>query len=113
VIHSRQLKDGTYVILNRATTHPQVPNHAQYVRGSILLGAYIIQPVSSPGTDNKNNQNRGGVKSSSSSSSSSYSKVTMITQVDPGGLTPPMIVNQVNKQVYYYYYLVYSIYPLI
>jgi hypothetical protein len=112
VIHSRQLKDGTYVILNRATTHPQVPNHAQYVRGSILLGAYIIQPVSSPGTDNKNNQNRGGVKSSSSSSSS-YSKVTMITQVDPGGLTPPMIVNQVNKQVYYYYYLVYSIYPLI
>lgn len=44
------------------------------MRGSIILGASIIQPV--PGNPRR-------------------SKLTMITQVDPGGFTPPMIVNQV------------------
>lgn len=62
------------MILNRAVKHPDAPPYPSYVRASIILGANIIQPV--PGNPQR-------------------SKLTMITQVDPGGFTPPMIVNQV------------------
>eukprot|EP01039_Chlorochromonas_danica_P000263 gene263-282_t len=72
VVHIRQLKDGTFVVLNRATKHPDVPVLPNYVRGSIVLGANIIQPI--PGKSN-------------------MCRLTMITQVDPGGFAPPMIIN--------------------
>eukprot|EP00981_Chlorochromonas_danica_P002125 scaffold424_cov165-Ochromonas_danica.AAC.25 len=62
VVHIRQLKDGTFVVLNRATKHPDVPVLPNYVRGSIVLGANIIQPI--PGKSN-------------------MCRLTMITQVDP------------------------------
>lgn len=76
VVHIRQLKDGTFVVLNRATKHPDVPVLPNYVRGSIVLGANIIQPI--PGKSN-------------------MCRLTMITQVDPGGFAPPMIINHVRK----------------
>jgi hypothetical protein len=75
VIHVRKLKDGTSVILNRAMNHPLAPQNPEYVRAAIVLGANIIQPL--PQDPNK-------------------CKLTMITQVDPGGFTPPMIVNHVS-----------------
>lgn len=74
VIHIRKLKDGTYVVLNRATTHSMAPPSPQYVRASIVLAANIIQPI--PGHPNK-------------------CRLTMITQMDPGGFAPPMAVNHI------------------
>lgn len=75
VIHTRKLKDGTIVILNRATTHSDAPPTSKYVRASVIFGANILQPVEN---------------------SSNKCKLTMITQVDPGGFTPPMIINHVS-----------------
>ena len=75
LIHTRKLKDGTYIVINKATTHPDAPPTAGYVRGAIVLGANIIEPV--PGDGRK-------------------SKVTMIAQLDPGGFAPPVAVNHVR-----------------
>eukprot|EP01031_Cornospumella_fuschlensis_P032160 gene32160-38900_t len=72
VVHTRKLKDGTMVVLNRATKHPAAPTTSKYVRGSVILGANIIQPI----------QGR-----------KDQCRLTMITQVDPGGFTPPVIIN--------------------
>lgn len=74
VVHTRKLKDGTLVVLNRAIKHKEAPPSQKYVRGSIILGANIIQPVQGH---------------------PHMAKLTMITQVDPGGFAPPMIVNKV------------------
>lgn len=74
-VHVRQLKDGTIVILNRAVNHPDAPTSSQYVRGAIVLGASIIQPM-------KGNPNK--------------CRLTMMTQVDPGGFSPPLIVNHIS-----------------
>lgn len=75
LIHMRRLKDGTFVILNKATTHPEAPHVAGYVRGSIVLAANIIQPI--PGDSRK-------------------SRLTMLTQLDPGGFAPPVAINHVR-----------------
>ena len=72
IVHIRKLKDGTVVILNRATNHPKAPQRPEYVRASIILAGNIIQPI--PGYPKK-------------------CKLTMLTQIDPGGITPPWIVN--------------------
>lgn len=72
VWHVRRLKDGTCVVLNRAVEHPLVPVTRNYVRASIVLGASIIQPV--PGDPRR-------------------SRLTMITQLNPGGFAPPAVVN--------------------
>mmetsp|Transcript_9735 Transcript_9735/g.13308 ORF Transcript_9735/g.13308 Transcript_9735/m.13308 type:complete len:557 (-) Transcript_9735:40-1710(-) len=74
VVHFRKLKDGTVVVLNRATTHEEAPVSNDFVRAAIVLAANIIQPV--PGNPNA-------------------CKLTMITQLDPGGFAPPVIVNNV------------------
>lgn len=78
LIHTRKLKDGTYIVINKATTHPDAPTTAGYVRGAIVLGANIIEPV--PGDGRK-------------------SKVTMIAQLDPGGFAPPVAVNHVRPSL--------------
>jgi len=75
LIHTRKLKDGTFVVLNTATTHPDAPPKPGYVRGSIVLGANIIKPV--PGNSRKTH-------------------LTMLTQLDPGGFAPPVAVNHVS-----------------
>lgn len=74
IVHIRKLKDGTFVILNRATNHPKAPQRPDYVRASIILAGNIIQPI--PGYPKK-------------------CKLTMLTQIDPGGITPPWIVNHI------------------
>jgi len=74
VVHFRKLKDGTVVVLNRAAEHPDAPVTSQYTRGKIVLGANIIQPV--PRAPH-------------------LCRLTMLTQVDPGGFAPPVIVNQI------------------
>ena len=74
IVHIRKLKDGTYVILNRATNHPRAPPRPDYVRASIILAGNIIQPI--PGQPKQ-------------------CKLTMLTQVDPGGITPPWIINHI------------------
>lgn len=75
LVHMRKLKDGTFVVLNKATTHPDAPHLPGYVRGQIVLAANIIQPV--PGDARK-------------------SRLTMITQLDPGGFAPPVAINHVS-----------------
>jgi len=45
VVHVRKLKDGTVVILNRATKHRLAPETNEYQRAAIILAANIIQPV--------------------------------------------------------------------
>ena len=74
VVHFRRLKDGTIVVLNRATTHPDAPVTKQFVRGEVLIGANIIQPI--PNDPHS-------------------SRFTMLTQVDPGGFSPPVVINQI------------------
>lgn len=75
VVHTRKLKDGTMVVLNRATKHPDAPTTSKFVRGAVILGANIIQPV-------KGHKDQ--------------CRLTMIAQVDPGGFTPPVIINHVS-----------------
>ena len=77
LIHSRKLKDGTYVVLNKAAKHPDAPPVPGYVRGSIVLAANIIRPV--PGFGRKTH-------------------LTMLTQLDPGGFAPPVAVNHVRRR---------------
>eukprot|EP01038_Epipyxis_sp_PR26KG_P007887 gene7887-10703_t len=74
IIHFRKLGDGTMVVLNRAGEHPNAPNLPPYVRGSIILAANIIQPIQ--GKPN-------------------HCKLTMITQMDPGGFAPAPFVNKI------------------
>lgn len=71
-IHVRKLKDGTIVVLNRAIQHAAAPATSSYVRGQIILAANIIEPI-------KNDSKK--------------CKLTMITQMDPGGFAPPVIIN--------------------
>ena len=75
VVHYRRYRDGTVIVLNRATRHPDAPVTGKYVRGQILLGANIIEPI-------------GG-------SSNKVCKFTMLTQLNPGGFSPPIVVNQI------------------
>ena len=70
----RRLKDGTRIILNRATKHPLAPPSQEYVRASIILAANIIQPIA--GNPNQ-------------------CHLTMLTQMDPGGFAPPSIINHI------------------
>lgn len=70
----RRLKDGTSIILNRATKHPLAPPSQDFVRASIILAANIIQPVA--GNPNQ-------------------CHLTMLTQMDPGGFAPPSIINHI------------------
>lgn len=74
LVHFRFLRDGTIVVLNKATEHTQAPRSAKYVRGAIMLAANIIEPIK--GQPNK-------------------CKLTMLTQLDPGGFFPAAIVNNV------------------
>jgi len=74
LVHNRKLKDGTFVVLNKAIKHPDAPPKPGYVRGSIVLGANIIKPV--PGNSRKTH-------------------LTMLTQLDPGGFAPPVAVNHI------------------
>eukprot|EP01035_Chromulina_nebulosa_P018524 gene18524-24242_t len=76
VVHHRKLKDGTIIVLNRPYLHPNAPLTSKYVRASIILGANIMQPI--PNQPNK-------------------CKLTMLTQLDPGGFAPPMIVNHISS----------------
>lgn len=69
------MKDGTVVVLNRATTHPDAPETKQFVRGAVLIGANIIQPM--PNDPH-------------------LSRLTILTQVDPGGFSPPVVINQLS-----------------
>lgn len=63
IVHFRNLRDGTIIVLNKATDHPLAPKSGQYVRGEISLAANIIEPIK--GQPNK-------------------CKLTMLTQVNPG-----------------------------
>ena len=63
IVHFRELKDGTIVVLNTATEHSQAPVTNKYVRASIILAANIIQPIA-------NDPNK--------------CRLTMLTQLDPG-----------------------------
>lgn len=72
IVHIRKLKDGTIVVLNRAVKHENAPVTSEYERAAIVLAANIIQPIK--GSSNK-------------------CKLTMITQVDPGGFVPPVLMN--------------------
>ena len=76
LVHMRKLKDGTFVVLNKATTHADAPPLSGYVRGQIVLAANIIQPV--PGDARK-------------------TRLTMLTQLDPGGFAPPVAINHVRR----------------
>ena len=55
--------------------HPLAPPTSSYVRAAVILGANIMQPI--PGCPKQ-------------------CRLTMVTQVDPGGLTPPVIINHVS-----------------
>ena len=72
--HWRKLKDGTIAIISSATTHNNAPITNKYCRASIVIGANIIRPI--VGHSNK-------------------CELTMLTQLDPGGILPPVLVNQV------------------
>ena len=74
LVHVRKLKDGTIVVLHRSTLHPAAPITPKYCRASIVLGANIIQPIL--GDPNR-------------------SKLTMLSQLDPGGIIPPMVINNI------------------
>ncbi len=75
LIHIRKLHDGTLVYLNTATHHKEKPaGNNGYVRGQIVLAANIMQPV-------KGKPN--------------LCKVTMMTQLDPGGFAPAPAVNKI------------------
>ena len=74
LVHFRSLRDGTLVVLNTATEHPLAHRDPRYQRGYIVLGANIIQPI--PGENKK-------------------CRLTMLTQVDPGGILPPMLINSI------------------
>lgn len=71
--HTRKLKDGSIVVLSSATKHPEAPETSEYCRASVILGANIIEPF------------RGNARKS---------KLTMLSQVDPGGIIPVSIVNK-------------------
>lgn len=72
VWHVRKLKDGTCIVLNRAVDHPLAPVTRNFVRAEVVLGASIIQPI--PGDSRR-------------------SRLTMITQLNPGGFAPPTLIN--------------------
>ena len=75
LIHIRKLRDGTLVYLNTATHHKDKPaGNNGYVRGQIVLAANIMEPV-------KGKPN--------------LCKVTMMTQLDPGGFAPAPAVNKI------------------
>jgi hypothetical protein len=78
LVHLRKLKDGTVVVMHRAVEHPRVASGSRpnFVRGKIILAANIIEPV--PNQKGK-------------------TYLTMITQMDPGGFAPPIIVNKVRQ----------------
>jgi hypothetical protein len=76
VVHYRRLQDGTVCVVNRGAEHPDAPRTDKYVRAEILMGANIIQPV--PGKPKQ-------------------TLFTIVTQVDPGGFSPPAIVNKVTS----------------
>ena len=44
-------QDGTVEVVNRKAEHPDAPETDKYVRGKILMGANIIQPL--PGQPNR------------------------------------------------------------
>ena len=102
VVHIRSLGDGTVCIINRSVSHPLAPadgngvvsdkilrqngkcsskertdnnKGGKYIRGEIIMGANIIQPIE--GTPNK-------------------TKFTLVTQVNPGGFAPSWIVNKLT-----------------
>lgn len=76
VVHYRKLQDGTVCVVNRGAEHPDAPRTDKYVRAEILMGANIIQPIKGkPG----------------------QTLFTIVTQVDPGGFSPPAIVNKVTS----------------
>lgn len=77
VVHYRRYEDGTTIVLNHATTHRDAQPTSEYVRGAILLGANIIEPI--PGMKGQ-------------------CRFTMLTQLDPGGFSPPVVVNQIASQ---------------
>ena len=56
--------------------HPKAPVNKNYVRAQIVLGANIMQPI-------LNEPNK--------------CRLTMVTQIDPGGFTPPVLVNHVKS----------------
>lgn len=73
LVHMRQLKDGTYLFLQKAVDHPLCASRSPFVRGRIVIAANIISPVKG-----KPNQ----------------ALCTMLSQVDPGGFAPAVIVNR-------------------
>ncbi len=74
LFHVRKLKDGTIALVSSATTHTDAPSTNKYCRASIVIGANIIQPI--PNYRHK-------------------CKLSMLTQLDPGGIIPPAVVNNV------------------
>jgi hypothetical protein len=70
--HVRKLKDGSIVVMSSATKHPEAPETSEYCRASIILAANIIEPIAG---------------------NSKKSKLTMLSQVDPGGIIPASVVN--------------------
>ena len=74
LFHIRRLKDGTVALVSSATTHTDAPLGDRYCRASIIIGANIIHPI--PKERHK-------------------CKLSMLTQLDPGGIIPPLIINNV------------------
>lgn len=109
------------VVVNRNAEHPEAPETDKYVRGKILMGANIIQPI--PGQPSRcrfsmvtqvrggkrlllpliirdmgnwMDQRRRGGENKCSFFPDVWTGWCML-QVDPGGFSPPSIVNKVTS----------------
>lgn len=74
MVHRKELKDGSIVTLSRAVQHEKVPVTSEYQRAAIILAANIIQPIHE---------------------SPNKCKLTIIAQVNPGGIIPPALINHI------------------
>ena len=74
LFHVCKLKDGTVALVSSATTHTDAPLTNKHCRASIIIGANIIHPIP---------KNRHSCK------------LSMLTQLDPGGIIPSVIMNNV------------------
>ena len=74
LVHVRKLKDGTVALVSTATSHTNAPVARKYCRASIVIGANIIRPIP---TDKRK------------------CKLSMLTQLDPGGIIPSVVINSV------------------
>lgn len=68
----KKLEDGSYIVIERSTTHPNYPPRKNFVRAEVLLSGHLIQPV--PGNPNA-------------------CRVTNVSEIDLKGSIPGPVVN--------------------